>query len=192
MGKQMNFSKFLPLLSDWAMAAIFLAAFSRVCVGDGTVITPVDPDSQTEDKVIFENRRLSLGLTYVGGGIRWGFQKGWSSEVRYVTGQEGSAGGTVKAQFLSARAAKHWMSGHRWAPYGAIEGGTLRAADSSRKASGTAFGLVGGIEFAMTRKLSITFEMGPYSIGLKDKVGGIGGQGTDIVLGSTFYWHLFQ
>lgn len=192
MGKQKRIAKGWPFFSIGVVASFFLVAFSKICLGDGTVITPVEPDSQEVNKVIFENDGLSLGLTYVGGGIRWGFQKGWSVEGRYVTGQEGSAGGTVKAQFLCARAAKHWMSGHRWAPYGAIEGGTLRAADSSRKASGTAFGLVGGIEFAMTRKLSITFEMGPYSIGLKDKVGGIGGQGTDIVLGSTFYWHLFQ
>ena len=179
------------ILYGTSIVAVVLSLFVSTCEGESVGISSPNSGSQCENKIIFENDRLSLGLTYIGGGVRLGFHRGWAVEGRFVTGEESSLDGTVKAHYLSARLTKYLMSGRRWAPYGSFEAGTVKATDSSRKATGTAIGVVGGIEFAMTNKVSLTLEMGPYSISLKDKVGGAGGSVTDIVLGSALYWHIF-
>ncbi len=148
-------------------------------------------------------RRLALGVTYLGGDIHVGFMKTWAAELRYFQDKATSDNGDIKSTVISGRILRSFRTEKHLQSYVGLEGGIVSAKlkDSSSlgsyafpdqyDTSGYAFGAYAGVEYYILRRLSISLDLGPTYIQLKEKSSGTSESGLDFILNSSVHFYIF-
>lgn len=115
--------------------------------------------------------RLSIGINYTGGQIRWNLSSRWAAEGRYQEGTSSSNYGDVTARVFGLRGYRFLHPENRVAFYWGAEGAyaTAKPVSSSYKVTGLAIGGFGGLEYRVARRISIDADLGPYVISLTEK-----------------------
>jgi hypothetical protein len=152
-------------------------------------------------------RRVSIGFNNLGGQLRFHFRRDWAVEQRFLMGEASSNVGTVHANVFGLRGYRFFEERHRWRFYAGIEGDyvhtSLRSVDTTNnpnsiatisgfgETSGYAVGGFGGVELRLFRRLGLDFDVGPYIIGLKEKVTQASDSTLDFVANTAINVYLF-
>lgn len=137
--------------------------------------------------------RLSIGINYTGGQVRWSFSRKWACEARVQFGYASSDYGDVKARVFGFRGYRFFNRGHRVSFYTGPElaFANAEAQNSSHKTSGMALGAFGGIHFPFASRFSLDTDIGPYVISLKEQQTGMSSTNLDFVLSSALVVRIF-
>jgi hypothetical protein len=116
--------------------------------------------------------RFSAGVNYAGGQFRWDLSQSWATELRLQTGSSISEYGSVRATVPSLRAYRFFRPQQSVRPFLGAEGGYVFT-DSSNSfgitVSGPTFGVFGGMEWRLARRLALGVSVGPYGMFLSAK-----------------------
>jgi hypothetical protein len=141
------------------------------------------------------SQHFAVGVNYTGGQFRYRFAQKWAAESRMQIGSADSDIGTIRAFVFGLRAYRFFPFGKsdRIAWYLAGEGDYARASshEYNYQVSGLAFGSVGGLEYRLTRRISLAADIGPYVISLKEQQTGISSTGLDFVVNTALIFYLF-
>ena len=136
---------------------------------------------------------LGVGVTYLGGEVRYHFLNEWAAEVRYLTGKASSETGEVSSQVYGLR-------GYRFiSPVGVYRlyiGAELAMVNSDQKgtvyqADGVAAGGFLGFEYNVARNIYLGFDIGPYMFSLKEKQTKVTDSSLEFVVNSSLIFYLF-
>jgi hypothetical protein len=124
----------------WGVTSIPMASAE----GLRQMIEPSGPPAPRE--------RLSLGVNYTGGQVRWNLSPKWAAEGRYQQGTASSNYGDVKAQVFGIRGYRFVHPENRFPFYWGAEAAyaTAKPESSSYKTKGMALGAFGGMEYRAT------------------------------------------
>jgi hypothetical protein len=119
-----------------------------------------------------EPKRFSAGINYAGGQLRWDTSPSWAAELRLQTGSASSTYGNVRATVPSLRAYRFFRPQQTVRPFLGAEGGYVYT-DSSNSfgitVTGPTFGVFGGMEWRVARRLDLGVSVGPYGMFLSSK-----------------------
>jgi len=154
-----------------------------------------------------ELRHLSIGINDLGGQLRLHLSPRWAAEGRFLTGSASSDVGDVHANVFGVRGYRFFSERHRFRLYAGLEGDyvhtSLESVNTANNpnsvatisgfgdTSGYAMGAFGGMEFRLLRRVAIDFDVGPYMIGLKEKVTGVSDASLDFVANTAINVYLF-
>ena len=112
-----------------------------------------------------ERESISLGINSLGGQMRYLFAPAWAAEARYTTGSAAQ----VRAHTFGLRGYRLFKTGKIIKPYLGAEVAYATASQRSTgyQARGQAVGCIGGIEYRMSKRLSIGLDIGPYVLMLR-------------------------
>lgn len=178
-----------PLRAVRATAKFCLIAFLlglRARVYGGGLPAPRPQPASKEYK-----RSLAAGLAYTGILFRKGFMKHYAAEAHYLFGQAGSSDDDVSAHAFGLRGYRHFRVGSRVQPYAGLEGAYLRAKTRLQEGSGYAGGGFAGIEYYLTSRFSVGFDLGPYYVWFKEKDLGTSEGGMDFILSTYANFYIF-
>jgi len=152
-------------------------------------------------------RRLSFGINDLGTQLRWHLTPRWATEMRFLTGSADSDVGTVRANVFGLRGYRFFSERHRFRFYAGLEAAyvhtSIRSFNNGNnpnsitniagfgETSGYAAGGFGGVEFRLGRRIAIDADLGPYMIGLQEKVTRASDASLDFVLNSAINVYLF-
>ena len=145
-------------------------------------------------------RKFAVGIEYIGGEIVYGFKEAWSAELRFLTDKTSTDFGDLNTYVAGLRLDRHFKTGRRLQYYAGLEGAYIFSGiksaggySSSREysANGEAFGAYGGVELYILRRLSITFDMGPYYMLLKERTSQADNNGLEFVISSSVRFFIF-
>jgi len=141
------------------------------------------------------SQHFAVGINYTGGQFRYRFAQKWAAESRIQFGSADSDIGTIHAFVFGLRMYRFFPFGKsdRIAWYVAGEGdyATASSHEYSYHVSGFAFGSVGGLEYRITRRISLAADIGPYVISLKEQETGLSSTGLDFVVNTALIFYLF-
>ena len=145
----------------------------------------------TEQTTPLLPRHVSLGINDLGAQLRLHFTPDWAAEARFLTGSASSDVGTVNSHVYGARGYHFFPERRRFKLYAGIEADyvttSIKSVNSTNdlnntsvvdvsgfgQTSGYATGGFGGVEYRVTNRIAIDLDIGPYMIGLKEKVTGV-------------------
>jgi len=147
-------------------------------------------------------RKFGLGLTYLGGNIRYGFLKRWSAEIHYYYDKATSDNGDVNSLVGGLRAYRYFRAGQRLQAYVGAEGDYVQAklkdgiyyggsGSLSYSTDGMAVGGFGGVEYYFLSRLSLSLDAGPYFISLKEKQTSLKDSGIDFIVSTSLNFYIF-
>jgi outer membrane protein with beta-barrel domain len=137
--------------------------------------------------------RLSIGLNYTGGQVRWNFSPHWATELQYQQGKASSNYGDVKSQVYGLRIYRFFNTSSRFSLYTGPEYAYAQAKPetSSFRVKGFVLGAYGGLEYRVTKRISVDADLGPYVISLKETQTKEDSTNLDFVLNTAILWRLF-
>ncbi len=137
--------------------------------------------------------RLSIGVNYTGGQVRWRLSTRWAAEGRMQFGSADSNYGKVHSQIFGLRGYRFFPFRERMTWYAGGEAAYVKADtdSSSYNTSGFAFGTFGGLEYRVLPRVSVGVDIGPYVISLKEKQTGLTSTGLDFVINTALNFYLF-
>ena len=155
-----------------------------------------------------EPERLAIGVNDLGGQLRFHVAPNWAAEFRFLTGSSSSNVGNIHSTVFGLRGYRFFRERRRCKLYVGVEGGyaqtSIRGSGSSGSpagnlnngarfgnTSGYAGGGFGGIELRPLNRVAIDADMGPYLIGLKEKITGASDSSWDFVLNAAVNVYLF-
>ena len=152
-----------------------------------------DPTSRASSLPAKPDHRLALGISYLGGQMRWNFSPNWAAEYQFQTGKASSDFGDVTANVFGVRAYRFFKPQSRTRFYVGPEVAFTHASahNSSYSTSGFVVGGFGGFDYYLSRRLSVGFDIGPYLISLKERTTGMTQTNLDFVVNTTLNVHLF-
>ncbi len=166
----------------------------------GQLVVPNAPEPQLP-------RRVSFGVNDLGEQLRFHFNPNWASEFRYLTGSSSSDLGRVHANVFGMRGYRFFPEHRRLRFYAGLEGDYVKTSIGSVNTtgnqnsiatisgfgdtSGYALGGFGGVELRIGRRVAIDLDVGPYMIGLKEKVTGVSDTTLDFVGNTAINVYLF-
>lgn len=174
--------------------------------------TPVPNSSAAQGQLVepYEPplpRRLSLGINDLGAQLRLHVNRTWAGELRYLTGSASSDVGIVRANVFGLRGYRFFSERHHFTLYAGLEAafvstsirsynannGPTSVANSSGfgETSGYALGGFGGVEYRVGRRVALDLDVGPYMIGLQEKVTHVSQANLDFVLDTAINVYLF-
>ena len=154
-------------------------------------------------------RRLAFGVNNLGGQLRFHVGPQWAGEARFVTGSASSNEGSIQSLVFGLRGYRFTKEHRRCRLYLGLEADRAQTSihgspsiNSSAPTqptlpqgfgdtSGFAFGGFGGLELRVTRRVAVDLDMGPYLIGLKEKVTGASASSWDFVVNTSLEVYLF-
>jgi len=152
-------------------------------------------------------RHLSIGINDLGGQLRFHLNPHWAAEGRFLMGSASSDVGTVHADVFGVRGYRFFDEHHRFRLYTGLEGDyvhtslqSLNTANNPNSVatisgfgdtSGYAMGAFGGMEFRLLKRVVLDLDVGPYMIGLKEKVTGVSDATLDFVANTAINVYLF-
>ena len=146
-------------------------------------------------------RKFGLGLTYLGGSLRYGFLKSWTAEFHFYYDKATADNGDVTANVVGARVYRFFKAGQKLQPYAGLEGdyvsaklkdgGSYGGGSLDYSASGSALGGFGGVEYYFLKRLSISLDAGPYFVSLKEKQTSLKDSGVDFVINTSVNFYFF-
>jgi len=167
----------------------------------GPLAKPAEPASPTPPQ------RFSIGINDLGGQLRFHLNPRWALEGRFLTGSASSDVGTVHANVFGVRGYRFFEERRRFRFYAGLEGAYVRTSLQSVNTvnnpnsvatisgfgdtSGYAMGGFGGIEFRLFKRVALDLDIGPYMIGLKEKVTGVSDGTLDFVANTAINVYLF-
>jgi hypothetical protein len=171
---------------------------------------PLTPSTTGQVRVPVERalpRRIAYGINDLGEQLRIHLFRDWAAEFRYLRGTASSDLGTVHANVFGLRGYRFFPEHRRFRLYAGLEGDyvktSLSSIDTSNNpssigtisgfgdTSGYAFGGFGGIEFRLWRRIAIDLDIGPYMIGLQEKVTKVSDTTLDFVGNTAINVYLF-
>jgi hypothetical protein len=172
-----------------------------------TVNSPANEES-AEPVAGLPPQRLALGINDLGGQLRVHFNPSWAVEARFLTGNSSSNEGTIQSFVFGVRGYRFFREQHHYRLYVGLEGdyaktsirsdgGEVSPVDPITQTtgfgdtSGYAVGGFGGIEYRLFRRVAIDLDIGPYVIGLKEKVTSSSDASLDFVLDTAINIYLF-
>jgi hypothetical protein len=161
-----------------------------------------------------EPDRMAIGINDLGGQVRVRVARNWAAEARFMTGSASSSEGGIHSMVVGLRGYRFFTEHRRCKFYLGLEGdyaqtsirgGTSNGGPSGSpngaagvtgasgfgNTSGYAAGGFGGLELRPVRRIAVDFDMGPYLIGLKEKVTGASASNWDFVVNGAVNVYLF-
>ena len=151
--------------------------------------------------------RLAIGINDLGGQLRLHLNPQWATELRFLTGSSSSDVGTVHAFVFGMRGYRFFEERHRFRLYAGLEAAyvntSLQSVDTAGNpnslgnisgfgdTSGYAMGGFGGVEFRLLKRVAIDLDVGPYMIGLQEKVTRVSDTSLDFVANTAINVYLF-
>ena len=152
-------------------------------------------------------RHLSIGFNDLGEQLRFHLNPDWALEQRFLMGSSTSDFGTVHANVFGIRG-YHFLPEHRRLRlYLGLEGDyvttSLKSVDTTGnpnsiatisgfgQTSGYALGGFGGFEFRLLKRIALDLDIGPYMIGVKEKVTHVSDASLDFVANTAINVYLF-
>ena len=145
-------------------------------------------------------RKFAIGIDYMGGEIDYGFKKVWSAEFIFLIDKTSTDLGTLTTFAPGLRVNRHFKTEQRLQYYAGFHGAYINSSLKSSgyssstheySTTGEAFGIYGGIQLYLLRRLSITLDMGPYYLLLKERTSQMTGNGLDFVINSAVKFFIF-
>jgi|CXWL01.1.fsa_nt_gi hypothetical protein len=136
---------------------------------------------------------LGVGINYLGGQLDYDFGRGHRLELRYLTGKQASAVGTVTTSVAGLRGIQRFRMTGIYHPYAGVELAYVnaRAAGDVYKVSGAAPGAFVGIERRFGSRLSAGLDLGPYVFILKDSATRSGQTNFDVVANAFLLFRIY-
>jgi len=154
-----------------------------------------------------ELRHLAIGFNDLGGQLRLHLRPSWAVEGRFLTGSASSDMGQVHANVFGVRGYRFFEERRPWRLYAGVEGDyvhtSIRSVDTTGNSnsiatlsgfgetSGYALGAFGGVECRFWKRWAIDLDIGPYMIGLQEKVTHVSGSTLDFVANTAINVYLF-
>jgi len=173
-------------------------AVARAPAAKGTLVVPEEP---------LLPRHLAIGFNDLGGQLRLHLRPSWAVEGRFLMGSANSDFGQVHANVFGMRGYRFFEERRRFQLYAGVEGDyvhtSLRSVDTTGNSnsiatisgfgetSGYALGAFGGVEYRFWKRLAIDFDIGPYMIGLQEKVTHVSDATLDFVANTALNVYLF-
>ncbi len=137
--------------------------------------------------------RWGVGVNYTGAQIRYNLSSHWAAEGRYQQGKASSNYGDVTSRVFGLRG---YRTPHPEKHLPFYYGGELAYARAEPETSvyktvGFATGAFGGFEYHLTRRMSLTLDLGPYIIALTETHTHTQATNLDFILNTTFLLRLF-
>jgi hypothetical protein len=130
---------------------------------------------------------LSAGAHYTGAHVRWAFSSQWALEARYSVGEDKVEEEQVSTKIYGAGLTRIVASRDDWRYYLGARGGWITG-----KAGGSSHGYAGGVnaglEKFVSRRVSLTLDMGPYYLWIKNP-SGLADNQIDVVVDAAVYFH---
>ena len=154
-------------------------------------------------------RRLAFGVNNLGGQLRFHVTPEWAAEARFVTGSASSNEGSIQSLVFGLRGYRFTKEHHRCRLYLGLEADRAQTSihgspnfnsnsptqqtrpQGFGDTSGFAAGGFGGLELRVTRRVAVDLDMGPYLIGLKEKITGASASSWDFVVNTSLEVYLF-
>jgi hypothetical protein len=140
-------------------------------------------------------QRLSVGVNYTGGQLRWRLSPRWAAEGRMQFGSADSDYGQVHSQVFGMRlyrfAPLYMWERASWYLAGEADYAKADTNNSSYSTKGFAAGAVGGVELRIAKRLSVDADIGPYVISLKETQTNLTSTGMDFVVNTALNFYLF-
>lgn len=150
---------------------------------------------------------MALGINDLGAQLRLHLNPDWAAEVRYLRGTASSDVGTIDANVFGVRGYRFFSEHHHFQLYAGLEAAyvstSIRSYNNSNPptsvanvsgfgdTSGYATGGFGGVEYRLGRRVAIDLDIGPYMIGLQEKVTSVSDASLDFVLDTAINVYLF-
>ena len=150
-----------------------------------SLLQAADPVAQAH------KRSLGAGLAFMGPLIRKGLPKDFSLEFHYLFGHAGTNDEDIPAKVFGLRGYRHFFTDRQLQPYVGVEGAYLTASNSTRHLSGYSAGGFAGLEYYLTSRFSVGFDIGPYYTWLREKEYQTSNGGFDFVLSTFFTLYIF-
>lgn len=182
----------LPLYIGVLAAAILIPGVTYA-----TADTPSESEPHNPQLVLLDSppprERLSLGVNFIGGQIRYNLNARWAAELRYLTGAADSDAGRVRSSVIGFRGYRMFAPEHRWHGYvGAeIAHASAKSEHYNYSAVGFAAGAFGGFRYHLTRRLAFEADIGPYVISLREERTQLKSSNLDFVLDTALVWRVF-
>jgi len=139
--------------------------------------------------------RLSLGINYTGGQVRWRLSRRWAMEGRIQVGSADSDYGKVHADVFGLRGYRFFRrpTWERMVGYVGGEGAYAKAnaEGSSYSVHGFAVGAFGGMDYWFARRCFVGADIGPYVISLRESQTGLTSTDLDFVVNTSLNVVLF-
>jgi hypothetical protein len=150
--------------------------------------------------------RISFGMNDLGGQLRLHLNRDWAAEGRFLTGSANSDVGQVHSLVLGMRGYRFLPEHRRLKLYVGAEGDyvktSMRSVNTTNpnsvanasgfgNTSGYAMGGFGGMEFRVLKRIALDLDIGPYMIGLKEKLTGVSDASLDFVADTAINVYLF-
>jgi len=140
-------------------------------------------------------QRLSIGVNYTGGQLRYRLTSRWAAEGRMQFGSADSDYGRVRSQVFGVRLYRFaplnvWEKAS-WYVAGEADYAKADANNSSYATKGFAAGAAGGLELRIAKRISIDADIGPYVISLKETQTNVSSTGMDFVVNTALNIYLF-
>ena len=131
-------------------------------------------------------RSDALGINYPGGNLKIFLSDSFAAELRGQYVDTVLTGGTRLYYYPSVSG----FNNARLRPFLGVEGDYISFKGKLSKGNGAAAGAVAGVEYFLSRRLSVQTDAGPYYIMLKDKSSALKQDGLEFVLnfGVNFYF----
>ena len=123
-------------------------------------------------------RTAALGINYPGASLKLSLSDSFAAELRGQYADTIFAGGARLYYYPSV----FGVSNASLRPFLCVEGDYLSFKSHISKGSGIAFGGSGGIEYFLSKRLSVQTDVGPVYVILKDKDSSVGLNGLQFVL----------
>ena len=136
--------------------------------------------------------RLAAGVNVVGGQVDYDVTPRVRGELRFVTGSQGGASGTVTSSVFGARAYRLFgASATRFYCGAELAYVKARQSGSSYRVSGPAGGAFVGAERMLARRVALGVDAGPYFFSLRESETRAAETTFDFVLNSYVLFSLF-
>ena len=144
-----------------------LSLLSPVSASQGS---RADPPKLVLPEYPKEWRTWAVGVSYIGGELRWRPSARWAFEGDYQQDKASSNYGDVTARLYGARAYRFFHERDRWSLYAGPEFAytTATPETSSYRTKGFVGGAFMGAEMNISRRLAFDLDIGPYVISLKE------------------------
>ena len=136
-------------------------------------------------------RSFGTGFAFTGILFRKGFKNNISAEAHYLFGEAGSSDDDISAHLFGMRGYRHFRTDKRAQPFVGVEADYVLAKTRILRSSGYATGGFAGVEYYLSPRFSLGFDIGPYYLWVKEKETGVSGGGIDFVLNTFVNFYIF-
>lgn len=160
---------------------------------DSQTPTSSNTPKPTEASSSVAQQKFAVGVAYTGGSLRYDFDSERAWELRYLVGKEPNEDGDVSSDVIGLRGYRRLTS---LAAYNFFTGSELayftgKQAGTSYAASGVALGVFGGMEWSISKNISIGVDIGPYMFWMREGESGKNASSLEFVANTFLNFYIF-